>query len=94
MIGLPSCTTMPQKSLPSTPVEATPLATTLTGTFWACASNSETMLLKPNWNSPLQHGGHDGRAALRRGERQVNVSVGEEPLLLAEVDRRDVEGSG
>lgn len=51
--GLFPFTTMPAKSPPSLPVEATPLATALTGTFLSAAIISEVTLEKPNWNWPL-----------------------------------------
>lgn len=53
LIGLPFFTVMAPKSLPATPVEATPLTTAFTGTFWLWAIISEVMLLNPNWNWPL-----------------------------------------
>lgn len=50
---LPFLTTRAPKSLPDTPVEATPLAMAFTGTFCDSASISEVMLENPNWNWPL-----------------------------------------
>lgn len=50
---LPFLTTRAPKSLPETPVEATPLAMAFTGTLLDSASIREVMLEKPNWNWPL-----------------------------------------
>jgi len=57
LIGLSARTKSPAKSLPSSPVELTPLATALIGSVWDCASSSEIVLLKPNWYSPLTTAG-------------------------------------
>lgn len=52
LIGLPFFTVVPMKSAPSSAVEATPFATTLTGTFLDWATSRDVVLLKPNWNWP------------------------------------------
>lgn len=49
-MALPFLTVMAPKSLPATPVDATPLAMAFTGTPLDWAIISEVMLENPNWN--------------------------------------------
>jgi hypothetical protein len=51
-ILLPSFTTIAEKSRPDRPVEATPLATALSGAPSDCAAISEVTLANPNWYLP------------------------------------------
>ena len=82
---------MPPKSLAASPVELLPLQTTLTGSVAGLGQQQRDHVAEAELVLAGDHGRHDRRAALCGGQRQVDVALAEEALLLAEVDGRDVD---
>ena len=73
------------------PVVVLPAATTLSGRPAALGQQQRGHVAEAELVLARQHRRDDGRAALRLHQRELDAAAGEEALLLAEVDRRDVD---
>ena len=91
LIGLSALTNRPAKSLSSTAGRVVAVGDHLQRRPLALAEQQRDGVAEAELVLTAEHGRHDRRTALRGVQREVDVALAEEALLLAEVDRRDVD---